>query len=202
MKIKNSDRVINITLQRFKKAEKEVKRQKINDYVQETLNRTKDLAREELNDRLYSIYVKGLKYRIDANRGQANIYLVGKIPNELENGLKSFDMKPLILKGRESVVVPIVKSSKGSHNKTKHTFSKTISETRSRVGRYRDYKRKTTEIVYKKLNSRSGIAFRTINRNSPKLSWINSGFPKHNFIQRAKYGTLSNNRHLKIKLIK
>jgi hypothetical protein len=206
-KIKNSNEVINIILTKFKNKEKDFKKEKIKLYVKDIISRIKGLASDELNSGLSEIYKKGISYRI--TQDSAVISLNGVIPNEIEKGKGAFDMKPLILKGRDRVVVPLTAKVKNLTPVSKDTFMKSIAPVRKKVRKdgienrfFSAYNRPQTNITYKKAGRGLAVAFRTISNKSPKLSWINKGFKKNNFMKRAISGTLSKNRHLTVDLLK
>lgn len=160
----------------------------LENYVTESMDAVAEAARDEwirlAQESELTVtkdaYIDGIGEIQAPSETERKIELEGWLPNALESGVGSFDMKPGLLKGRNHVVIPIKYGKPGS---TKATPLST--QTFNRVKGLKRGERFSTKLGRSKYEglqkSRKSdgkdtfVKFRTVSENSPSDSWIHPG---------------------------
>lgn len=160
----------------------------LDNYVTESMDAIAEAARDEwvrLAEEsglttTKEAYIEGIGEIQAPSENERVIDLEGWLPNALEEGVGSFDMKPGLLKGRNHVVIPIKYGKPGS---TKATPLST--QTFNRVKDLKRGERFSTKLGRSKYEGLqkgrksdgkdSFVKFRTVSENSPQDSWIHPG---------------------------
>jgi hypothetical protein len=125
-------------------------------------------------------YIEGIGEIQAPSETERKIELEGWLPNALETGIGSFDMKPGLLKGRDHVAIPMKYGAPGSTNSTPLT-----SQTFNRAKNLKKGERFSTKMGRSKYEGLkrdsqtkdrdSFVKFRTVSVNSPSSSWVHPG---------------------------
>ncbi len=136
-------------------------------------------------------YVEGIGAIQKPSATERTISLEGFLPNALENGLDPFDMKPGLLQGRNSRVIPILYGKPGQTEKTPLP-AKTYSKVKN-LKRGERFSTKLGKSKYeglqkaRKSDGRSSfVQFKTVSVNSDPGSWIHPGLDPMNLEEQVK----------------
>lgn len=160
----------------------------LENYVTDTMDAIAEAARDEWvrlakeSDLTVTkeAYIAGIGEIQSPSETERKIELEGWLPNALETGVGSFDMKPGLLKGRDHLAVPMQYGAPGSTDKTPLT-TQTFNKVKT-LKRGERFSTKLGRSKYEGLqrdkqskNRDSFVKFRTVSANSPSDSWIHPG---------------------------
>jgi hypothetical protein len=178
-------------------------------FVEETLDNAADAAREEwirlanASD-LKSVkeeYINGIGEVERTAPDERKIALEGFLPNALENGMGSFDMKPGLLKGRDHVAIPMMYGAPKNTQSLATLPPSIFKEARKlkmgeklsdRINIGKSKKKAQFAGLQKTVIGKTGpmnnafVNFKTVSVNSPAGSWIHPGLSPLNLAEQVQ----------------
>jgi hypothetical protein len=166
----------------------------LDEVAQEAVAKWRELAEDSGLTSTKDLYLEGIGVVRKLSATHVEIDLKGFLPNALESGIGSFDMKPGLLKGKDHVVIPIKHAAPGQGKALRLSeLPAQVAKKAQGLRRGERYSTKLGKSKYEgmqKAKRQSGgssyVQFRTVSVNSPSDSWIYPGLEPLNLAEKVR----------------